>query len=72
MTNVNEAVQKQLKICNLIEIMLLKGQIVSKCPYEIIVYPKIATKIFPRFVPQPIRRGQIKNFIKPIMLITPN
>ena len=28
-----------------------KGQIISKCPYEIIVYPKIATKKFPRFLP---------------------
>ena len=49
----------------------VKGQIISECPYEIIVYPKIATKKFPRFVPQPIRRGQIKNFIKPMMLNDP-
>ena len=28
-----------------------KGQIISECPYEIIVYPKIATKKFPRFLP---------------------
>ena len=27
-----------------------KGQIISECPYEIIVYPKIATKKFPRFL----------------------
>ena len=26
-----------------------KGQIISKCPYAIIVYPKIATNKFPRF-----------------------
>ena len=45
-----------------------KGQIISECPYEIIVYPKVATKKFPRFLPWPLRRGQIKNFIKPIML----
>jgi len=38
----------------------LKGQIISKCPYEIIVYPKIATKKFPRFLPWPLRIGQIK------------
>ena len=37
-----------------------KGQIISECPYEIIVYPKIATKKFPRFLPWPLRRGQIK------------
>ena len=48
-----------------------KGQIISKCPYEIIVYPKIATKKFPRFLPWPLRRGQTKNFIKPIMLNNP-
>jgi hypothetical protein len=28
-----------------------KGQIISECPYEIIVCPKIATKKFPRFLP---------------------
>ena len=38
----------------------VKGQIISECPYEIIVYPKIATKKFPRFLPWPLRRGQIK------------
>ena len=37
-----------------------KGQIISECPYEKIVYPKIATKKFPRFLPWPLRRGQIK------------
>ena len=49
----------------------IKGQIISECPYEKIVYPKIATKKFPRFLPWPLRRGQIKNFIKPIMLNNP-
>ena len=48
-----------------------KGQIISECPYEKIVCPKIATKEFPRFLPWPLRRGQIKNFIKPIMLNNP-
>ena len=28
----------------------VKGQIISECPYEIIVYPKIATKIFLGFL----------------------
>ena len=28
-----------------------KGQIISECPYEIIVYPKIATKNFRDFCP---------------------
>ena len=35
---------------------MTKGQIISKCPYEIIVYPKIATKKFLRS----LRKGQIK------------
>ena len=38
----------------------IKGQMISECPYEIIVCPKIATKKFPRFLPWPLRRGQIK------------
>ena len=49
----------------------IKGQIISECPYETIVSPKIAMKNFPRFLPWPLRRGQIKNFIKPIMLNNP-
>ena len=49
----------------------IKGQIISECPYEKIVYPKIATKKFPRFLPWPLRRGQIINFIKPIVLNNP-
>ena len=48
-----------------------KGQIISECPYEKIVYPNIATKKFPRFLPWPLRRGQIINFIKPIKLNNP-
>ena len=40
--------------------IVFKGQIISECPYEIIVYPKIATKKFLRFLPWPLRRGQIK------------
>ena len=48
-----------------------KGQIILECPYKIIVHSKIATKKFPRFLPWPLRRGQTKNFIKPIMLNNP-
>ena len=29
---------------------IIKGQIISECPYEKIVCPKIATKKFPRFL----------------------
>ena len=28
----------------------IKGQLISKCPYEVVVWTKIATKIFPRFL----------------------
>ena len=49
----------------------VKGQLISKCPFGVIVWTKIPTKKFPRFLPQPLRRGQIKNFIKPIMLNNP-
>ena len=49
---------------------LLKGQLTSKCPFGVIVWTKIPTKKFPRFLPKPLRRGQIKKFIKPIMLIS--
>ena len=43
--------------CNLLP---TKGQIISECAYEIIVSPIRPTKKFPRFLPQPLRRGQIK------------
>ena len=55
----------------LLQTIFVKGQIISECPYEIIVCPKISTKKFPRFLPWPLRRDQIKNFIKPIMLNNP-
>ena len=48
-----------------------KGQLISKCPLGVIVWTKIPTKKLPRFLPKPLRRGQIKNFIKPIMLNNP-
>ena len=56
---------------NEIQVEITKGQIISECPYEIIICPKIATKKFPGFLPWPLRRGQNKNFIKPIMLNNP-
>ena len=31
--------------------LLIKGQLISKCPYEKSVLSKIPTKIFPRFLP---------------------
>ena len=65
--SISESKMGQIKKCN----PTIKGQLISECPYEIIIYPKIATKKFPRFLPWPLRRGQIKNFIKPIMLNNP-
>ena len=40
-----------IKIVGAIWELPAKGQIISECPYEIIVCPKIATKKFPRFLP---------------------
>ena len=36
-----------------------KGQLILECPYEIIVSPKIPTKLFPGFLPWPLKSGQI-------------
>ena len=36
---------------SLAEEVSTKGQIISECPYEIIVLTKIPTKKFPRFLP---------------------
>ena len=47
--------------------MSSKGQLISKCPLGVIVWTKIPTKKFDNFCPG----GQIKNFIKPIMLNSP-
>ena len=33
------------------QIRIAKGQIISECPYEIIISPKIPTKKIPRFLP---------------------
>ena len=52
--------QKMLTIQSITGRLTAKGQIVSECPYEKIVCPKIATKKIPRFLPYPLRRGQIK------------
>ena len=65
--NGGSQVFNQIVICNCIP----KSQIISECPYEIIVSPRIATKKFPRFLPWPLSTGPTKNFIKPIMLNNP-
>ena len=37
-----------------------KGQLISKCPFGVFKSPKKSTKFFPGFLPQPLKRGQIK------------
>ena len=37
-----------------------KGQLISKCLFAAIVWTKIPTKFFPGFLPQPLKRCQIK------------
>ena len=37
-----------------------KGQLISKCPFGVFKSPKKPTKNFPGFLPQPLKRGQIK------------
>ena len=38
---------------------LIKGQLISKCPFGVIVSTKIQTKKFDNFCPRNLRRGQI-------------
>ena len=45
---------------NKVPFLCTKGEIISECPYEKIIYPKIATKKYLRFLSWPLRRGQIK------------
>ena len=37
-----------------------KGQLISKCPFGLVVWTKITTKFFPGFLPLPLKRCQIK------------
>ena len=67
----NERIREEKNCNRVLKPQCPKGQIISECPYEKMVYPKTTTKKFPRFLPWPLRRGQIKNFIKPIMLNNP-
>ena len=38
----------------------IKGQLISKCLLGLIVWTKIPTQFFPGFLPQSLKRGQIK------------
>ena len=60
--NIQNKIRQNSIMCafELLENEALKVQIISECSYEIIVSPIRPTKKFPRFLPQPIRRGQIK------------
>ena len=39
--------------------LFAKGQLISKCPFEVIVSTKIPTKKFDNFCPGNLKRGQI-------------
>ena len=39
---------------------VLKGQLVSKCPFGVFKSPKKPGKFFPGFLPYPLKRGQMK------------
>ena len=49
---------KEISLTDLI--LLSKGQLISKCSFGVIIWTKIQTKIFPEFLPYPLKRGQIK------------
>ena len=38
----------------------IKGQLILKCPFGVFKSSKKTTKFFPGFLPQPLKRGQIK------------
>ena len=40
-----------------------KGQLISKCLFGVIVWTKIPTNFIPGFLPQPLKRGQIKKVV---------
>ena len=50
------------------EILYIKGQLISKCLYGVIVWTKNQRNFFPGFLPLPLKRGCDKNFFIPIMV----
>ena len=56
--NVTDLPQKGKSCHRGIDILFLffctKGQLISSCPYEMIVSPKTPTKLFPGFLPWPL------------------
>ena len=53
---------KETKKCKT-HLSFYKGQLISKCPFGVIVWTKIPTKFFPGFLPLPLKRGQIKKVV---------
>ena len=51
---------KNLAMMKPIRVFQSKGQLISKCPFGVIVWTKIPTKKFPGFLPYPLKSGQIK------------
>ena len=43
---------------------LVEGQLISKCPFGVIVWTKIPTKFFPGFLSKPLKRYQIKKIVQ--------
>ena len=43
----------------------------EKCPFGIFKSPKKPTKIFPGFLPKPLKKGQIKKIQALLLILTP-
>ena len=41
-----------------------KGQLISKCSFDVFKSPKKPTKEIPGFLPEPLKRGQIKKGVQ--------
>ena len=51
---------EDFKSCNNIYKEPCKGQLISRCPVGVFKSPRKPTKLCPGFLPQPLKRGQIK------------
>ena len=45
------------------KITLIKGQLISKCPFGVFKSLKKPTKFLPEFPPYPLKRGEIKKVV---------
>ena len=57
---------------NLFSKVCTKGRLISKCPVGVIKSPKKPTNFFPGFLPQPLKRGQIKKECKRVKIKSSN